>query len=195
MSEECVALPLCWCGRQRQRSIELRNFPVDKGKQSFSQFSVVPLHLSMVFLLIWTDQRLVLPQSILTPESRILQVSRLKNQAVHLNELKFRTFYFSINFKHWITSYSIRSDTMLICGSSNCQLGNTLLSRLGPNTSKPRPKQIHFWFTAFLLNSKANFLNSDRFNWTWYTEKRFALVSSSNAFWQNRKILLLNMHL
>lgn len=77
-----VALPLCWCGWQRQWSIELRDFPVDKGKQSFSQFSVVPLHLSVVFLLIWTDQRLVLPQSILTPESKILQVSWLNTRPV-----------------------------------------------------------------------------------------------------------------
>lgn len=74
MSEECVMLPLCWCGWQRQWSIELRDFPVDKRKQGFSQFSVVPLQLSMVFLLIWTDQRLVLPQSILTPESRTLKL-------------------------------------------------------------------------------------------------------------------------
>lgn len=111
-----VALPLCWCGWQRQWSIELRDFPVDKGKQSFSQFSVVPLHLSVVFLLIWTDQRLVLPQSILTPESKILQVSWLnktcqsKNQAVHFNLMKFRKVYFSINFKHWMILYSIHSE-------------------------------------------------------------------------------------
>ncbi len=72
--ELCVMVPLCWSGWQRQWSVELRDFPVDERKQSFFQFSVVPLQLSMVLLLIRTDQRLVLPQSILTPETKALQL-------------------------------------------------------------------------------------------------------------------------
>lgn len=56
-----MVLPLCWWGWQRKWSVKLRDLAVDKRKQSFFQLSVVALQLSVVFLLIWPDQRLVLP--------------------------------------------------------------------------------------------------------------------------------------
>lgn len=78
-----MVLPLCWWGWQRKRSVKLRDLAVDKRKQSFFQLSVVPLQLSVVFLLIWTDQRLVLSQSILTPEyTKLLSAGKMHKSFV-----------------------------------------------------------------------------------------------------------------
>lgn len=63
----CLMLPLCLHGLSWQRFVQLGDLVVDERTQSFFQFNVVPLQLSVVVLLIWSNQGLILPQGILTP--------------------------------------------------------------------------------------------------------------------------------
>lgn len=47
--------------------VKLRDLPVDEGLQRLFQSVVVPLQLSLVLFLVWSDQALVLPEGIFTP--------------------------------------------------------------------------------------------------------------------------------
>lgn len=62
-----LRLPLYLCSLSWHASVELRDLAVDEGTQGFFQFIVVPLQLSVVFLLVRTDQGFVLPQGIFAP--------------------------------------------------------------------------------------------------------------------------------
>lgn len=64
---QCLKLPLCLCSLSWQGSVQLRDLAVDERAQRFLQLIVVPLQLSVVLLLIWSDQGFILPQGILTP--------------------------------------------------------------------------------------------------------------------------------
>lgn len=73
MSSFCVSLclrlqlPLCLCSRSWQGSVQLGDLAVDERTQSFFQFIVVPLQLSVVLLLVRPDQGFVLAQGVLAP--------------------------------------------------------------------------------------------------------------------------------
>lgn len=64
---KCLKLPLRLRCLSWQRPVQLGDLTVDERTQSFFEFIVVPLQLSVVLLLIWSNQAFVLSQSILTP--------------------------------------------------------------------------------------------------------------------------------
>lgn len=58
--------------------VKLRDLSVDERLQRLLQSVIIPLQLSLVLLLVWTDQALVLPQSIFTPlEGRSVRSGKL----------------------------------------------------------------------------------------------------------------------
>lgn len=72
----CLPLPSLWLGGQGQapeaccgRCQQLGQALGKQGLQSLPQAAVVPLQLTVVLLLVWSYQGLVLPQGILTPET------------------------------------------------------------------------------------------------------------------------------
>lgn len=64
------------CSLSWQDPVQLGDLAVDERTQSFFQFNVVSLQLSVVLFLIWSNQGLILPQGILTPAWKRAQTTQ-----------------------------------------------------------------------------------------------------------------------